>query len=147
MSDKIDNLTLDSNKQNHPGIIPPENPVYYLDAAEYNELIDTVNDLISRFNQIQAGGGNLNNIPIIVSGSNEQPTNKNLFSALKTIEEINKNSGLDSNLYLKRTENDTAEGEIKFENNTYYGDFLQGISGGKIDKHANAELKSLKLRE
>lgn len=51
-------------------------------------------------------------------------------------------------LFLSKLNPDTAQGLITFMQGLQIGDYAEGLTGlgGKIDRHANAELESLKLR-
>lgn len=50
--------------------------------------------------------------------------------------------------FLSRKKADRAEGNITFAKDTFFGDYVGGLTGngGKIDEQANAELQSMALR-
>ena len=77
-------------------------------------------------------------------------TDDNYLSSLRVLAEItaNNNSIADElkTLFLSKLSADTAQGLIKFIEGIDIN-FIRGISGGNIDKFANAELNSLRLRE
>lgn len=145
----IDNLTsLTPNKQNYPDIIPPSDPTYYFSAEEYNKLLRTLQILIDDYNLKVSMIGQPTNLPILpTTDSLTQPTDINLFSAARTLQEIRSVLADYENYYLSKVVDDTAQGTIRFNKGIKLGDFQTGFRGGKIDQNADAELKSLKLRE
>lgn len=77
-------------------------------------------------------------LSIIGTASWEVPTDQNVFSALKALQ-----------MFLRRDEDDTANGKITFNRGLQIGQtFMPGYmgKGGLIDEDANGELESLRLR-
>ena len=117
----IDNLhNLPSNKKDYEYINVPENPIHYLSAAEYNHLVETLKEFIDDYNIKMSGNAPSQDIPIITTGDViSTPTDESVFSSLRTLAEIyNSLEGVNS-LYLSRKKDDTAEGNIKFNENVF----------------------------
>ena len=145
----IDNLnSLGSNKIDYPEIIPPDDPKYYLSAAEWNKLIQTLQDFIDDYNLKVGNIGNDVKLPLIPSMDlTTQPTDSNIFSAYRTLQEIQKVlSGYDDH-YLSKRDDDIADGKITFNKGVEFGTYEPDVRGGKIDQGGNSELNSLKLRQ
>jgi hypothetical protein len=145
----IDNLTsLTPNKQNHPEIIPPNDPVYYLSAAEYNKLLSTLQTLIDDYNLNVSALGEGISLPLITSrDSLTEPTDSNIFSAARVLQEIRDVLLGYDDYYLSKRLPDTAEGKIRFNKGIQLGDYQSGFRGGIINENADAELQSLTLRD
>jgi hypothetical protein len=76
-----------------------------------------------------------------------QPTDSNIFSAYRTLQEIQKVlSGYDDH-YLSKRNDDIADGKITFNEGVEFGTYEPDFRGGKIDEGGNSELNSLKLRQ
>jgi hypothetical protein len=144
----IDNLTsLTPNKQNYPEIIPPDDPKYYLSAAEYNKLLTTVQTLIDDYNLRVSALGQSMQLPIITStDSLTEPTDSNIFASLRVLKEIRDVLTGYEDYYLSKRNDDTATGKIRFNKGVQLGDYQNGFRGGIIDQNGDAELQSLKLR-
>ncbi len=145
----IDNLnSLKNNKLNYPEIIPPEDPKYYLSADEWNTLIETLKALINDYNANKAGLSIGTSLPLITSTDDlTVPTDSNIFSAAKTLLEIQEIITELDDQYLSKVSDDTAEGKITFNKGAEFGNFSTDFRGGNIDQGGNAELNSLKLRQ
>ncbi len=145
----IDNLTsLTPNKQNHPEVIPPNDPVYYLSAAEYNKLLSTLQTLIDDYNLNVSALGEGISLPLITSGDSlTEPTDSNIFSAARVLQEIRDVLLGYDDYYLSKRLPDTAEGKIRFNKGIQLGDYQSGFRGGIINENADAELQSLTLRD
>lgn len=145
----IDNLTsLNPNKQNHPEIIPPSDPIYYLSAAEYNKLLSTLQTLIDDYNLNVSALGEGISLPLITSGDSlTEPTDSNIFSAARVLQEIRDVLLGYDDYYLSKRLPDTAEGKIRFNKGIQLGDYQSGFRGGIINENADAELQSLTLRD
>ena len=145
----IDNLnSLDPNKQNYPEIRPPEDPKYYLSAAEWNKLIQTLKILINDYNANIDNLGESIGLPLITySDGTTVPTDNNIFSAARTLKEILAVASQYNDTYLSKIHDDTAEGKITFNKGLELGTYEPDFRGGNIDAGANAELNSLKLRQ
>ena len=48
--------------------------------------------------------------------------------------------------YLSKTDDDVAKGLIKFLKGVEFGKFAEGVSGGAVDEHGDAEFRNLKVR-
>ena len=96
---------------------------------------------------IEVGEGGSITLDIISSNEPALLTENNVLSSLRTLVEIerliNEKGGLK---FISKVSPDTAQGLIKFIEGIDIN-FIRGISGGNIDKYANAELNSLRLRE
>lgn len=145
----IDNLnSLENNKLNYPEIIPPDDPKYYLSAEEWNELVTTLKALINDYNANIAGLSIGSSLPLITTTDDFTiPTDSNIFSAAKTLLEIQEIITELDGQYLSKVSNDTAEGKITFKKGAEFGNFNTDFAGGNIDQGGNAELNSLKLRQ
>lgn len=69
-------------------------------------------------------------------------TDDDVLSALRVIKEI-------VNRAISKTDDDTAQGLIKFLKGAQFGEFSSGMmtgTGGRIDEHGNGELESLIIR-
>lgn len=145
----IDNLnSLENNKLNYPEIIPPDDPKYYLSAEEWNKLIETLKTLINDYNANIAGLSIGSSLPLITTTDDFTiPTDSNIFSAAKTLLEIQEIITELDGKYLSKVNDDTAEGKITFNKGAEFGNFNTNFTGGNIDQGGNAELNSLKLRQ
>lgn len=106
------------------------------------------------------GGGGYENYPgtfpkieIIPSGSLLLPTDDNVFSALRTLEEINNAfqgaSAIFDKRYLRKDIDDMALGNIRFQKNISSETFATGLlgTGWRITGDGDMEARSLFLRE
>lgn len=146
--DELGNLKAD--KQNYNEIVPPADNKYYLSAPEYNKLLSTLKELIADYNILKLSSTTFDTYDIIKSGDDATvPTDSHLYTARKTAEEIRKLIDiLDfSDYYLSKREDDSADGKITFNKGIDIGSYQEGMRGGHINQNADAELKSLKLRE
>jgi len=145
----IDNLSsLIPNKEEYPAITTPERPEYYLSAEEYNKLLSTLQLFINDYN---INVGNLSTgliLPLLTSGDAvTTPTDSNLFTAARTLQEITEVLNQQNKNYLSSLNDDVAEGKITFNKGIEFGDYQEGFKGGYINQYADAELKSLKIKE
>ena len=146
--DELGNLKAD--KQNYNEIVPPADNSYYLSAPEYNKLLATLKELIADYNILKLSSSTFDTYDIIKSGDDATvPTDSHLYTARKTAEEIRKLVDiLDfSDYYLSKRSDDSADGKITFNKGMDIGSYQEGMRGGHINQNADAELKSLKLRE
>jgi hypothetical protein len=146
--DELGNLKAD--KQNYSEIVPPAENSYYLSAPEYNKLLATLKELIADYNILKLSSSTFDTYDIIKSGDDATvPTDSHLYTARKTAEEIRKLVDiLDfSDYYLSKRSDDSADGKITFNKGMDIGSYQEGMRGGHINQNADAELKSLKLRE
>ena len=93
------------------------------------------------------GGGGGTSIYVIKRYDGAIPSDYNVFSAKRAQDE-----------FLSRKNNDTALGKITFKKGfdsemlskliggAYFGTFIEGLKGGKIDENGDAELNSLIVR-
>ncbi|MEG0994134.1 MAG: hypothetical protein RSE51_09865 [Bacteroidales bacterium] len=103
-----------------------------LNKGKVADLENGISDAKSYAKEAMAG------LPdVIKSWEVTAPTDSNIFTAKKVKKD-----------FLSKTERDVAKELITFENGLRIGtDIVPGLLGGSIDKDANAELKSLTLRE
>ena len=96
----------------------------------------------------QGGGGSAGGMYVITSNDTTAASDNNLFSALRTLQEINKIK-LDMNgMYLRKDINDTAHGIILFEQKIGSYLYVEGWDGKgwEIESTGAAELDSLRVR-
>lgn len=103
-----------------------------LNKGKVADLENGISDAKSYAKEAMAG------LPdVIKSWEVTAPTDSNIFSSKKAKKE-----------FLSKTERDAAKELITFEKGVRIGtDIVPGLLGGSIDRDANAELKSLTLRE
>lgn len=117
-------------------------------------------DSIQHAAQTGNGGGGYGNYPstfpkieIIPSGSQLLPTDDNVFSSLRTLEEINNAfqgaSAIFDKRYLRKDIDDMALGNIRFQKNISSETFATGLlgTGWRITGDGDMEARSLFLRE
>ena len=118
-------------------VIPYDSPVYTIgESAQYSrlgELEDKV-DAITYGGQTYAGGGG-SSVYLIKTNDSTPASNSNAFSALRAINE-----------FLSKTKPDSTACLLKLLSGAEFGEYLQGVSGGKIDADGAAELLSLVIR-
>ena len=83
--------------------------------------------------------GNLINRVLVEAGTGEDLTDNDLFSALRTIAEINKRA-------IRKDAEDSTDFLVSFLKGINVGDFSSGESGAKIDENGSGELLNLVLR-
>lgn len=106
-----------------------------LNKGKVANLENDISDAKSYAKEAMAG------LPEVVkSWEGTAATDSNIYSGKKTEKELLKR--------LSKDADDVATGRIRFEKGIQFGkDVVPGLIGGSIDKDANAELKSLTLRE
>lgn len=91
-------------------------------------------------------------LEIITKNDDTIPTDSNVFSALRTLQEIVDNNEKLKKIFLRKDQNDSTNyllsllGGAKIGKNLTFGEFITGVSGGMIDENGIAELESLFLR-
>lgn len=96
----------------------------------------------------QGGGGSAGGMYVITSNDTTAASDNNLFSALRTLQEINKLKGDMNGMYLRKDINDTAHGIILFEQKIGSYLYTEGWDGKgwEIEAGGAAELDSLRVR-
>lgn len=96
----------------------------------------------------QGGGGSAGGMYVITSNDTTAASDNNLFSALRTLQEINKLKGDMNGMYLRKDINDTAHGIILFEQKIGSYIYVEGWDGKgwEIEAGGAAELDSLRVR-
>ena len=96
----------------------------------------------------QGGGGSAGGMYVITSNDTTAASDNNLFSALRTLQEINKLKGDMNGMYLRKDINDTAHGIILFEQKIGSYLYVEGWDGKgwEIESGGAAELDSLRVR-
>lgn len=96
----------------------------------------------------QGGGGSAGGMYVITSNDTTAASDNNLFSALRTLQEINKLKGDMNGMYLRKDINDTAHGIILFEQKIGSYLYVEGWDGKgwEIESSGAAELDSLRVR-
>lgn len=74
------------------------------------------------------------------------PTDQNVFSALRTLDEILKNSEELKKIFIRKDQPDFTNFLVQFFAGLEVGTYKEGKSGAKIDKLGNAEIGSLITR-
>ena len=146
---KINNLSeLFANKELYPHIERPDNDKQYLSPEEYNLILQTLQTLIDDYNLRIDGLSNIGIDGLITSENNTTvPSDENLFTALRTLEEIQSSFAESNAKFLSKVDEDRAARKISFTEGAEFGNFVTGNRGGRIYGSGEAELKSLKLRD
>lgn len=110
-----------------------------------NELINDLKGL--DMNPIQGGGGGLD-VYIIKTNDLTVPTDDNVFSALRTLDEIERSKIEMSEMFLRKDIDDTAHGNITFDQSISSTVYLEGFDGKgwKIENTGLAELDGARIR-
>ena len=97
---------------------------------------------------INQGGGSAGSYYVITSKDYTAASDNNLFSALRTLNEINKIKLDIDEMYLRKDINDTAHGIILFEQKIGSYLYVEGWEGKgwEIESDGAAELESLRVR-
>lgn len=116
-----------------------------------NELIEQLQGL--DMNHTSGGGGGIGDYYVIKTGDLTLPSDENVFSAARTLVEINKafqkpEETFDKR-YLRKDIDDTALGNIRFQKNISSETFATGLlgTGWRITGDGDMEARSLFLRE
>lgn len=141
-------LRLANTKKPHPDIVAPELPEYYLSAEEYNTLISALQEWLREYKGKIAilDGDIIKELPLVSTTSGETPTNENIFTALRVVEEINKLYNLSVSKFLSKENDDTARGKIRFAKGIELINSSDEVKG-RITENGRAEFVSLKLTE
>ena len=115
---------------------------------ELSELLFTVindNEVVITVKDGAGSGSGGSDIYIIKNGEPTKPTDSNVFSALRTREELEGQK----KVFLSKLNPDTAQALITFMQGANFGDFVSGLAGrgAKIDEEGHAEMRSLRLWE
>lgn len=145
----IDNLSsLLANKEIYPLIERPDELRYYLSPDEYNLILQTLQQLIDDYNDRIDGidGVTLQNV-IKSTDTTTIPSDYNVYTALRTLQEIQAIISQSNAEYLSKKNDDSAAGKITFQKGLEIGNYQPGFQGGNIAQSGEAELKALKLRD
>lgn len=145
----IDNLSsLLANKETYPHIERPDELRYYLSPDEYNLILQTLQQLIDDYNNRIDGidGVTLQNV-IKSTDTTTIPSDYNVYTALRTLQEIQAVISQSNAEYLSKKNDDSAAGKITFQKGLDIGNYQPGFQGGNIQQSGEAELKALKLRD
>ena len=88
-------------------------------------------------------------VDILRTDSLAEPTDSNVFSALRTLKEIKKNNAYLDDMFLRKDIDDTAHGNITFELSIHSKDYIEGFDTGRgwmISKEGDADLNSADVR-
>ena len=88
-------------------------------------------------------------VDILRTDSLAEPTDGNVFSALRTMQEIKKNNAYLDDLFLRKDIDDTAHGNITFDLSIHSKDYIEGFDTGRgwmISKEGDADLNSADVR-
>ena len=145
----INNLnTLLANKELYPLIDRPDQLKYYLSAEEYNLILTTLQTLIDDYNYRIDGLSGVGIDSVITSSdTSTTPSDQNLFTSLRTLQEIQASIISSRSEFLSKISEDRAAEKSSFTKGVEFGTFSSGISGGRIYGTGEAELKSLRLRD
>ena len=116
-----------------------------------------VNELVLQLQGLdmnpKSGGGGSLDVVIIKTTDLTLPTDENVFSAARTLMEINKaltgTSSVLDNRYLRKDVDDLASGNIRFAKQISSETFASGLTGTgwRITQEGDGEMRSLYLRE
>ena len=118
---------------------PFDSPVYVVgETASYSrigELESRLDSLI--LNGMKYVGGSGSGVYIIGTNDTTKPTNRNVYSALRSDQR-----------FLRKDKDDTAKGKITFNKGWETKEFISGLlgHGAKVDEYGQAELESLFIR-
>lgn len=137
-----------ANKEAHPLIEKPEELKHYLSPDEYNLILQTLQQLIDDYNNRIDGidGVTLQNV-IKSTDTTTIPSDYNVYTALRTLQEIQAVISQSNAEYLSKKNDDSAAGKITFQKGLDVGNYQPGFQGGNIQQSGEAELKALKLRD
>lgn len=132
---------------------PYNAPVYTVgESASYSrfkELEQKIENIQYEGNTyVNQGGGGGGSYYIIKKDDTTAASDENVFSALRTLYEINKiQVGMDG-MYLRKDIDDTAHGNILFEKNIGSYIYIDGWDGKgwKIESDGSAELEAARIR-
>lgn len=132
---------------------PYDAPVYTVgESASYSrfkELEQKIENIQYEGNTyVNQGGGGGGSYYIIKKDDTTAASDENVFSALRTLYEINKiQTGMDG-MYLRKDIDDTAHGNILFEKNIGSYIYIDGWDGKgwKIESDGSAELEAARIR-
>lgn len=132
---------------------PYDEPVYTVgESASYSrfkELEQKIENIQYEGNTyVNQGGGGGGSYYIIKKDDTTAASDENVFSALRTLYEINKiQTGMDG-MYLRKDIDDTAHGNILFEKNIGSYIYIDGWDGKgwQIKSDGSAELEAARIR-
>ena len=116
--------------------MPSQMDIEISDALSTGSLTKIGDDITDVKNYTKGIAGSISLPDIIRSWDKTLPTDNNLFSARRSLQE-----------FLSKTKADRAKKKITFEEGVNFGDFTPGTQGGGVDGQGNAELLTLVVRQ
>ena len=123
-----------------PYHIDEENSELLFDVTENDKLVIKVKSGAG------GGGGTGSDIYVIKRDEPTIPSDNNVFSSLRTLDEIIKKVEELEEKLLHKDKPDITDFLLRLVGGAEFGKYASGISGGKIDEQGAAELLSLLLR-
>ena len=117
---------------------PFDSPVYTVGETASRSRIGDLEEKVESLTfkgQIYTGGIG-NGVYVIGVNDNAIPTDRNVFSALRSINE-----------FISKKRNDVAQGIISFLQGIKFGNYEAGTQGGMVDGDGNAEFLTAVIRE
>jgi hypothetical protein len=112
---------------------------------------DKIEGQISSMQATINGGGVNSNFTILEKIDEREPTDKNVFSALRVLYELLKNNDELKKIFLRKDQPDQASFLLSFLAGAVFGKdgFASGLTGfgAKIDEKGNGEMRGLRLWE
>ena len=120
---------------------------YYLSSEEYNIILKTLQQLIDDYNDRidEVDGVTLKSV-IKSDDDVTPPSDSNVFTALRTLKEMQAVIAQANSDYLSKKHDDSAAGKIDFQKGLEVN-FQPGMQGANISETGNSELDSLKVRK
>lgn len=131
----IDSLTIDEGEAEIPTYkvtLREKKKVSYVEATE-----NALADINGKIDVLASGQGFASRLPIVGTDDATRPSDRNVYSALRSMAE-----------FLSKKGDDAAKGWITFLKGVNFGDYASGVTGfgGRISGGGDAELESLVLR-
>lgn len=115
----------------------------------YGNIVGYLEDELAKIGMGGGSGGGTGDIEIIKSTDLTTPTDYNVFSALRTLKEINSFKVELKDMFLRKDIDDTAHGNITFCQSIHSEDYIEGFDTGKgwmITKDGDADFNSVDVR-
>lgn len=137
-----------------PAIDPSDNTPTVTSFGElhnviYGNIVGYLEDELAKIGMGGGSGGGTTDIEIIKTTDSTLPTDYNVFSALRTLNEINVFKVELKDMFLRKDIDDTAHGNITFCQSIHSEDYIEGFdtgSGWMITKDGDADLNSADIR-
>lgn len=137
-----------------PAIDPSDNTPSVTSFGElhnviYGNIVGYLEDELAKIGMGGGSGGGTTDIEIIKTTDSTLPTDYNVFSALRTLNEINVFKVELKDMFLRKDIDDTAHGNITFCQSIHSEDYIEGFdtgSGWMITKDGDADLNSADIR-